>query len=97
MIRIKPAVTKPSKTVQKKKVKSSNEENIKPAGFNTKGYFDPSEPFNEDYLRLKQQVFEKYRNKKEEIVMLDPRSTNKAAFIQRGLLVPLKSSNIEGN
>ena len=46
MIRIKPVVTKPSKTVQKKKVKSVNEENIKPAGFNTKGYFDPSEPFN---------------------------------------------------
>ena len=29
--------------------------------------------------------------------MLDPKNTNKAAFIQRGLLAPLKSSNINGN
>ena len=42
MIRIKPVVSKPSKTVPKKKVNSDNEENIKPLGFNTKGYFDPA-------------------------------------------------------
>ena len=66
MIRNKPSISKPSKTVQKKHVKSANEENIMPPiSFNTKGYFDPSQPFNEEYLKVKQQVFEKYRNKKE--------------------------------
>ena len=98
MIRIKPVVTKPSKTVQKKRPKSINEENIKPPiGFNTRGYFNPSEPFNEDYLKVKQQVFDKYRHKREEIVMLDVKNTNKAAFIQRGLLAPLKTVNVDGN
>ena len=29
--------------------------------------------------------------------MVDPKKTNKAAFIQRGLLAPLKTSNIDGN
>ena len=47
MIRIKPVVTKPNKTIPKKRPNSINEENIKPVGFNTRGYFDPSEPYNE--------------------------------------------------
>lgn len=29
--------------------------------------------------------------------MLDPKNINKGAFIQRGLLAPLKTSNIDGN
>lgn len=95
MIRIKPSVSKPSKTVQKKHIKSVNQENIRPIGFNTRGYFDPAEPFNEDYLKVKQQVFSKYRNRKEEIVMLDAKNTNRAAFIHRGLLLPSKTVNIE--
>mgnify|MGYP006910387756 FL=1 len=93
MIRVKPSVSKPSKTVNKKHTKSVNEENIKPVGFNTKGYFDPSEPFDHEYLKVKQQVFEKYRNKKEEIVMLDAKNTNKAAFIQKGMLIPSNPCN----
>jgi hypothetical protein len=97
MIRIKPSVSKPKKTIQKKRTNSINEENIRPVGFNTRGYFDPSQPFDEEYLKVKQQVFEKYRNKKEEIVMLDVKNTTRAAFIQRGLLVPSKTLNIEGN
>lgn len=97
MIRSRPVQNKPSKTVQKKQPKCADEENIKPIGFNTKGYFDPSEPFNEEYLKIKQQVFEKYRNKKEEIVMLDPKITNKAAFIQKGLLIPSKTMNVNAN
>jgi hypothetical protein len=97
MLRSRPAQSKPSKTVNSKHTKSVNEENIKPAGFNTKGYFDPSEPYNEDYLKLKQQVFEKYRNKKEEIVMIDPKSINKAAFIQKGLLIPSKTMNVNAS
>jgi len=40
-------------------------------------------------------VFQKYRNKREEYVMLDAKNNNKAAFIQRGLLLPLKPSNVE--
>lgn len=97
MIRSRPVQNKPSKTVQKKHTNTANEENIKPLVFNTKGYFDPSEPFNEEYLKVKQQVFEKYRNKKEEIVMIDPKVTNKAAFIQKGLLIPSKTMNLNAN
>jgi hypothetical protein len=47
MIRIKQIVSKPQKVENKKRTKSVNEENIKPIGFNTRGYFDPSEPYNE--------------------------------------------------
>lgn len=97
MIRSRPVQNKPSKTVQKKHTNTVDEENIKPIGFNTKGYFDPKEPFNEEYLKVKLQVFEKYRNKKEEIVMLDPKITNKAAFIQKGLLIPSKTMNVNAN
>ena len=98
MIRIKPSVSKPHKNTQKKRTNSANEENIKPVtSFNTRGYFDPSQPYNEEYLKVKQQVFEKYRNKKEEIVMLELKNINRGAFIQRGLLVPSKSINVEGN
>ena len=51
MIRIKPSVSKPKKTIQKKRTNSINEENIRPVGFNTRGYFDPSQPFDEEYLK----------------------------------------------
>lgn len=60
--------------------------------FNTKGYFDPNEPYDEEYMQLKERVFEKYRNKEAEYVMMDVKSINRAAFIQRGCLLPLKEN-----
>jgi hypothetical protein len=94
MIRIKPSLPKPAKSISvKKRVNQVDEENIKPLVFNTRGYFDPSVPYDEEYLKVKQKVFEKYRNKKEEIVMLDAKNTNKSAFINKGLLMPSKTIN----
>ena len=60
--------------------------------FNTKGYFDPNEPYDEEYMQLKERVFEKYRSKEAEYVMMDVKNINRAAFIQRGCLLPLKEN-----
>ena len=45
------------------------------------------------YKENKKEKKEGVRNKKEEIVMLDIKDMNKGAFIQRGLLNPLKTSD----
>lgn len=94
MIKVKPSFPKLNKSTPKhRSVLSSDSENVKPLVFNTKGYFDPSQPLDEEYFKAKQKVFEKYRNKEEEYVMVDLKNTNKSAFIQRGCLMPIKEAN----
>ena len=56
MIRHKPSLSKPTKEKSKRKGPKGDEQNIKP-GFNTRGYFDPSLPYDEEYLKVKQKVF----------------------------------------
>lgn len=73
---------------QKKAHPSESSENVQPTCFNTKGYFTSDEPYNEEYLKAKQEVFKKYRNKDNELVFIDPKMTKPAAFIQRGMLKP---------
>jgi hypothetical protein len=89
MIRAKPSIQKPIKQVCKRKsVGHAESENIRPLCFNTKGYFNPEEPFDSEYLKVKEEVFKKYRNKNGEYVMLDSKNTKKSAFIQKGLQMP---------
>lgn len=63
-------------------------ENVQPAGFNTKGYFTPDEAHENEYIKVKEEVFKKYRNREAEIVFIDPKMTKPCAFIQRGMLIP---------
>lgn len=60
---------------------------MQPACFNTKGYFTPEEAHHTDYLKVKEEVFKKYRNQEAEIVFIDPKMTKPASFIQRGMLI----------
>lgn len=73
---------------EKKQRPHESSENAQHTCFNTKGYFTSDEPYNEDYLKAKQEVFKKYRNKDSEIVFIDPKSVKPSAFIQRGMLKP---------
>jgi hypothetical protein len=41
---------------------------------------------------LKERVFEKYRRKDEEYIMLDIKNISKAAFISRGCLLPAREN-----
>lgn len=59
-----------------------------PTCFNTKGYFTPDEAYDSEYLKVKEEVFKKYRNQDTELVFIDPKMTKPAAFIQRGMLKP---------
>lgn len=43
-------------------------------------------------MQLKERVFEKYRSKEAEYVMMDVKNISRAAFIQRGCLLPLKDN-----
>lgn len=64
MIKNRPSIVKPVKCPSlSKKGKHVDEENIKPYGFNTKGYFDPTIGENSEYINLKQKILDKYRNK----------------------------------
>jgi hypothetical protein len=56
--------------------------------FNTRGYFDPTLCEDEHFINEKLRVFEKYRSKRNEIVMLDLKNTNRSLLIQKGLVKP---------
>lgn len=54
MLRAKPTYKKPQSAPKKPtNSEKQNLENTKPVLFNTKGYFSPDEPYNEDYLKAK--------------------------------------------
>ena len=68
----------------------------KNGAFNTKGYFSSSEPYAEDYLKVKQEVFKKYRNTNQELVVIDSKITNPSIYIKKGLLKPNNNCLNEG-
>lgn len=78
----------------KKSIPKKNSENSQPTCFNTKGYFTSEEPYSEDYMKAKQHVFEKYRNKDNELVFIDP-LLKPSPFIQRGMLKPANRQSNE--
>ena len=85
----KPTVQAPTKR------KGPLSENEQPTCFNTKGYFTPEQAYDTQYLKVKEEVFKKYRNQDTELVFIDPKMTKPAAFIQRGMLKPTNSNQPE--
>lgn len=79
--RKKPTIQPPIKR------KGPESENIQPTCFNTKGYFTPEEAHQTDYIKVKEEVFKKYRNQDSELVFIDPKMTKPSSFIQRGMLI----------
>ena len=75
--------------------KGPESENVQPTCFNTKGYFTPDEAYHTDYLKVKEEVFKKYRNQEAELVFIDPKLAKPACFIQRGLLMPKNDNHTD--
>ena len=57
MIRIRASIPKPSKQTPTPSKPHPNSENVKPLSFNTRGYFNPTDCCDSDYLSEKQRVF----------------------------------------
>ena len=94
MLKQNPRKKVTEKPTSKPKINVGNIESAQTSCFNTKGYFSSEEPYAEDYLKAKQDVFNKYRNKDNELVFIDPLKKT-SPFIQRGMLKPITSNNNE--
>jgi hypothetical protein len=56
---------------------------LRTKAFNTKGYYGVDQMFDEAYINKKIDVFNKYRIKQDEIVMIDAYMTDKDKIMNR--------------